>query len=160
MANKKQDVMMNVMASLNTFGVEYASNVRGFDPEGVAPGDQGQIRFKAELTRYGFDSDKELKQVLADFLSYGKREAGEWGKPHGYRWEQEDDNHVIIYLERLYQRSYEEEEDVARSLGYDSAIQMSYEYGDVESPRVYMAVKVHVELTERFVQRVAPYCWG
>lgn len=150
MENNTERVMEHVMSTLNTVGVEYATNTRGFDVQR----ELSELVDSVETVDYiGFDGGDNFKTKFAEFI----------GKPHYYKvrgayWA-DDDKYVVIQFARLYEMTDEDWQEYASWCGCEDIMEAQWNYGDPSPSYIRMNVKVIKEDLERFVNMYAYHCW-
>lgn len=149
---KTRKVMANVMAAINTFGIEYDTNFVGCRVE----------RKLSDLLKGG----KPVK-YLEDASDGGKRFQTKWSNfisgPHyrkvrGDCWADDGDS-VIIQFSRLYEMNEEDWIEYAYSCGCESPFEAQCCYGDPEPSYKRLNIRVPKGAIESFLRSVARYCW-
>lgn len=150
MENKTERVMANVMAALNTFGVEYDTNTYGF---GVQRNLSELVDREETVDYIGFDGGDNFKTKFAEFIE----------KPHYYKvsgayWA-DDDKYVVIQFARLYEMTEEDWREYASLCGCEDPMEAQCNYGDPSPSYIRMNVRVSKGKMANLVRRYARYCW-
>lgn len=148
--NKTEKIMMNVMAALNTFGVEYDTNEEcGF---GLKRNLSDLVK-EETLEFIEFDGGDNFKTKFDNFCK----------KPHYYKangayWA-DDDGYVVIQFARLYEMDDEDWREYANSCGCDDPYEAQCIYGGPSPSYIRINVKIAKGNIHSFVSRCAHYCW-
>ena len=147
---KTKKIMANVMAALNTFGVEYDTNVIGY---GVERSLSDLVKGEEIVDYIGFDGGDNFKTKFAEFIE----------KPHYYKvsgayWA-DDDKYVVIQFSRLYEMDEEDWQEYANWCGCEDPMEAQCNYGDPSPSYIRMNVRITKGNIDSFVRRYARYCW-
>lgn len=139
---KIEKVMSNVMAALNTFGVEFDTNEWCGVRLHKSP---KEVREKARVILC-YDRDLNFES----FVGF-----------KGSAWAEEGDE-VIILFHKVCLLTKEEQEEYASSLGCASYMEACVNYGDPVLEGEFLAVKIPKgkDKISSFVRKIAKFCWA
>jgi len=145
---KLRKVMQNVMAALNTGGVEYSTSIVGFDHKR----DKQDLEEKGETIAYKDDEGFASKfDEFANIPQYSKIAGTYWA---------DDEDSVLIQFSRFYKITAENWEKYAVEFGCKDADE-EFSYGELRSTsRIYLNVRVNKRELDFFLKEYAHYCWG
>ena len=143
-----QDYRINILAALNTFGIEYGRNC-------------GFTRFNVEKPEVVIDYRRrhfaeDAKKFLSDRPEEGGK--GSWSHMTGHGYVQDGEDSIIV-LSRSYNYTDEDLIDFAHWCGYETFEEAQCNYGDITGRYTYLGVRVKKSDLDNFVHEVAPYCW-
>ena len=145
---KTKKIMTNVMAALNTFGIEYDVNVSGFDVESKLK----DLFKKATPVEYDAYKGEAFKEEFDKFVNMPQ-----YGYTTGTYWA-DDNDFVVIQFSRTYIMTDEDWEEYAAFYGYANADE-AMACGDPSPSRIYFNAKVKKGQIDSFVRNYAKHCW-
>lgn len=145
---KTKKIMNNVMAALNTYGIEYDTNISCCrrlekDPENL----------KKEVETWDYESG-EFEEKFKEFA----KEDSHYQGVQGSCWA-DDGKYVIIQFERLYIRDEQDWEEWLAVTGYNDIYEASINYGDPEASYIFINARVKKGDIDGFVRQYAKDCW-
>ena len=151
---KTEDIMRNVMAALNTYGVEYDTNVWGHEVE-------RQISYLVDgktktLDNPQFDFMPGFKEFIEAFKEFV--DTPHYSKVRGWYWADSDD-YVVIQFARSYNMDDNDWQEYANMCGYDDPCEAQAMCGDPQTTYIRLNVRIPKGAINLFVQRYAHYCW-
>lgn len=136
--NKIKQVMLAVMAALRTFGIEFDTNVSGFDTNKETK--------KEHVVKYNMFA----KPPLDCLKGYRGKSWQLWDNREG----------VWVELHKLTPPTEEQELDWGNFYGFSSYIEAQYAIGDMPWHEDHITFEIPFGHLESFVESVAPYCWS
>lgn len=146
---KLSEVMGNVMAALNTFGIEYDTNTSGFGVKRKV----NELKTEETIEYLGFDGGDNFKTKFFKFI-----EEPHYSNVRGAYWA-DDGKYVIIQFSRLYEMSAEDWQNYADWCGYDTPEEAQCQFGEPTSSYIRMNMRVAKGNIESFLMRYAQYFW-
>lgn len=145
---KTKKIMNNVMAALNTYGIEYDTNISCCqrlekDPENL----------KKEVETWDYESGEFGEK----FKEFAKEDAHYQGV-QGSCWA-DDGKYVIVQFERLYIRDEQDWEEWLAVTGCNDIYEASINYGDPEASYIFINARVKKGDIDGFVRQYAKDCW-
>lgn len=144
-----QDYIINILAALNTFGIEYGGTC------GFTCFNDEKPEVVINYRRKHFAED--AKKFLSDRPEEGGK--GSWSHMTGHGYVQDGKDTYIIVLSRSYDHTSEELIAYAHWCGYETFEEAQCNYGDITGRYTYLGVRVKKSDLDNFVHEVAPYCW-
>lgn len=149
MNDKLNSIMNNVMAALNTFGIEYDVNeVRGFS---ISCSKENLLKSEQEILN--FQENKAFKDAFKSFA-----ERPQHSRISGKCWADDADS-VIIQFSRSYIMTDKDWDDFAYMCGCSDPFEAQALYGDPDVSHIYFNVRVPKGKIHRFVSSYAHFCW-
>ena len=149
MNDKLNSIMNNVMAALNTFGIEYDVNeVCGFS----LCKDQKEL-LKSEQKVLNFQENSTFRESFKSFA-----ERPQHSRISGKCWANDADS-VIIQFSRSYIMTDKDWDDFAYMCGCSDPFEAQALYGDPNVSHIYFNVRVPKGKIHRFVSSYAHFCW-
>ena len=156
--------MNNVMATLNTFGLEYSINEYGFEvrkdleflKEQTQRGRSQRVA-PYEVVNFGRlnpEGGERFEQKFEEFLNIPQH-----SKVSGMYWAEEDEQSVLILLNRMYEMSLDDWEEYASLMGCEDIEEAQAMHGDPAAQYAYLCVRVAKDDLYSFVRIVAAQCW-
>lgn len=146
--NKLDNVMNNVMAALNTFGIEYDVN----EISAVPICEEKEELLKSEQEVLNFKN----KNFFQNFKSFTARP--QYSRISGKCWA-DDGKYVIIQFKRSYIMTDEDWEKYAIMCGCSDPFEAQGLYGDPNTGYIFLNVRIEKGHLRNFVSSYAHFCW-
>lgn len=150
--------MENVMAALNTFGIEYDPYEYGFEVE-------KDLLYLKNRTNQEFGKMEEIPVDLINFAENDFETKFEefvnmphFNKISGAYWA-DDDGYVVIQFSRMYNMTENDWDDFVAWCGCESPEEAIANYGEPSPTYIYLNVRIKKGEIGGFVSKYAHYCW-
>ena len=147
--NNLNNVMNNVMAALNTFGIEYDVNV--VSTISISWKKEELLESEQEILNY-----EESATFKNSFKSFAERP--HFSRISGEGWA-DDGNCVIIQFVRTYQMDQKDWDDYAHMCGCSDPFEAQALYGDPNVKHIFLNVLVPKGKIHSFILSYAHFCW-